>query len=97
MPEFVGDALREKLMTTVAAGEPPDVAWVHADYLYDLARNDAICAMDHFMKGPDGSPASDLKDIPPGLLEMASVKDAKILDQAAARCNQYLQEPEEDW
>ncbi|MGE5551212.1 MAG: ABC transporter substrate-binding protein [Bacteroidota bacterium] len=75
--EFVGDALREKLMTTVAAGQPPDVAWVHADYLYDLARCDAIYPMDRFLNGPEGLTEADLKDIPPGLIEMASVKDAK--------------------
>ncbi|MGE5529976.1 MAG: ABC transporter substrate-binding protein [Patescibacteria group bacterium] len=77
VPEFVGDALKEKLMTTVAAGEPPDVAWVHADYISELAKNDVIYPLDTFIKGKDGLTDADLKDIPPGLIQMASDMDKK--------------------
>ncbi|WP_420454366.1 ABC transporter substrate-binding protein [Rubrivirga sp.] len=67
-----GDALVQKLITSVRSNTAPDVSWIRADYLEDLVRADAIYPMADFINGPDGLPDSTLEDVYPSLLQLAS-------------------------
>lgn len=67
-----GDALVQKLITSIQSGNAPDVSWIHFDFLEDLVRADAIFKMDTFVNGPNGLSDEDMKAIYPGLLKLAS-------------------------
>ena len=67
-----GDALVQKLVTSVQSGTAPDISWIHSNYLEDLVAADAVYEMKHFTEGPDGLDSSDLADIHPALIQYGS-------------------------
>ena len=67
-----GDALVQKLITSVRSNTAPDISWIHADFLEDLVRADAVYPMAHFIDGPDGLADSVLADVYPSLIQYAS-------------------------
>jgi multiple sugar transport system substrate-binding protein len=67
-----GDALAQKLVTAVRSQSAPDVSWIHANYLEDLVRAEAIYPMSHFIDGENGLEPGVLEDIYPALLTYAS-------------------------
>lgn len=69
-----GDALVQKLITSIQSKTAPDISWLHAHFIEDLVEADAIYNMDHFIKGPNGLAQEDLNDIYPALLQYASWK-----------------------
>jgi multiple sugar transport system substrate-binding protein len=72
-PQYVptGDALIQKLITSVQSNTAPDISWIHANFLQDIIEGDAIYQMDEFIHGPDSLPAADYNDIFPALLQEA--------------------------
>ncbi len=62
-----GDALVQKLITAVQSNTAPDISWIHADFLQDLVRADAIFKIDDLLVGPDSLVRNDLNDIFPAL------------------------------
>ncbi len=70
-----GDALIQKLITAVKSNTAPDISWLHSDFMEDLVEAHAIYKMNHFIKGPNGIPESDLQDIYPALMRYASWHD----------------------
>jgi ABC-type glycerol-3-phosphate transport system substrate-binding protein len=62
-----GDALIQKLVTSIQSNTGPDISWLHADFLDKLVDADAIYDMNHFIKGKDGLTDEDLNDIFPQL------------------------------
>lgn len=70
-----GDALIQKLITAIQSQTAPDISWLHADFMEDLVAADAIYKMDHFIKGPNGIPQSDLDDIYPALITYSKWRD----------------------
>jgi len=66
-----GDALIQKLITSVQSKTAPDISWIHANFLQDIIEADAIYRMDEFIDGPDSLPRSELADFYPALLEEA--------------------------
>jgi len=69
-----GDALLQKLVTSIQSGNAPDVSWVHAQYFGSLAGADAIYPMDEFINGPNGFTEEELNDFYPALLKLSSWK-----------------------
>ncbi|CAN5593888.1 ABC transporter substrate-binding protein [soil metagenome] len=69
-----GDALIQKLITSVRSNTAPDISWIHADYLEALVGADAIYPMADFINGPNGLTEEDLADIYPALLQYASYR-----------------------
>lgn len=67
-----GDALIQKLVTAIQSKSTPDISWIHADFLEDLVKADAIYPMSEFLDGANGLPAEDLNDIYPSLIQAAS-------------------------
>lgn len=67
-----GDALAQKLVTAVQSGSPPDISWIHAHYLEDLVKADAVYEMSHFIEGENGLTDEEMADIYPALIEYAS-------------------------
>lgn len=72
-----GDALIQKLITSIQSKTAPDISWLHADFLEDLVEADAIYKMDDFINGENGIPEEDINDIYPALRQLSSWK--KIL------------------
>ncbi|MCF7802634.1 MAG: ABC transporter substrate-binding protein [Candidatus Marinimicrobia bacterium] len=70
-----GDALAQKLITSVQSNTAPDISWIHAHYLQDLVQSKAIYRMDHFIDGENGLSEETMNDIYPALLQYASWKD----------------------
>lgn len=70
-----GDALIQKLVSSIQSGTAPDVSWVHADFLGPLVQANAIYPMDTFLNGPNGMSQTDIDDIFPALLEAARWRD----------------------
>lgn len=70
-----GDALIQKLITAIQSKTAPDLSWLHADFMEDLVAADAIYKMDHFIKGPNGIPQSDIDDIYPALITYSKWRD----------------------
>ncbi len=66
-----GDALIQKLITSVQSHTAPDISWIHANFLQSIIEADAIYKMDDFIHGPDSLPAADLADIYPPLMQEA--------------------------
>jgi ABC-type glycerol-3-phosphate transport system substrate-binding protein len=73
-PQYVptGDALAQKLITSVQSGSAPDISWIHSHYLEDLSAADAVYEMAHFIDGPNGLSEEEMADMYPALLEYAS-------------------------
>ncbi len=69
-----GDALIQKLVTSVQSHTAPDISWIHADFIDKLVEANAIYRMDEFLSGPDSLPRADLDDIFPSLLQGATWK-----------------------
>jgi ABC-type glycerol-3-phosphate transport system substrate-binding protein len=67
-----GDALIQRLVTSVQSRTAPDISWIRADYMEDLVRADAIYPMSHFIDGPNGFTAEEMEDFYPALLLSAS-------------------------
>lgn len=67
-----GDALIQKLITSVQSESAPDISWLHSDFIEDLVKANAIYKMDDFINGEDGISQNDLKDIYPALLQYSS-------------------------
>ncbi len=67
-----GDALVQKLITSVQSKTAPDVSWIHSDFLQYLVEARAIYPMSHFLQGPDSLSHADLYDIYTPLLQAAS-------------------------
>ncbi len=70
-----GDALIQRLITSIQSRTAPDISWIHSDFLQNLVEADAIYRMDHFISGENGLSDEDLADIYPALLQAASWKD----------------------
>jgi multiple sugar transport system substrate-binding protein len=69
-----GDALIQKLVTSVQSHTAPDISWIHADFIDKLVEANAIYRMDEFLFGSDSLPRADLEDIFPPLLQGATWK-----------------------
>ena len=69
-----GDALVQKLITSVRSNTAPDISWIHADFIADLVQADAIYPMAHFIDGEDGLADAVLADIYPSLRQYSSWK-----------------------
>jgi multiple sugar transport system substrate-binding protein len=67
-----GDALIQKLITSVQSHTAPDISWIHSNYLQNLVQADAVYPMTEFVNGSDGLPKEDIDDIYPALLQAAS-------------------------
>lgn len=67
-----GDALVQKLITSVRSGNAPDISWVRAHYMEDLVAADAVYSMDHFRDRPDGLTQEELDDLYPALVQYSS-------------------------
>lgn len=67
-----GDALVQKLITSLQSKTAPDISWLHAHFMEDLVQADAIYKMDDFINGPNGIPQEDIEDIYPALRQYAS-------------------------
>ncbi|HET6567322.1 MAG TPA: ABC transporter substrate-binding protein [Rhodothermales bacterium] len=70
-----GDALIQKLVSSVRSHTAPDISWVHADFLGPLVQARAIYPMDTFIKGENGLTDAQLADLFPGFLEAAKWQD----------------------
>ncbi len=70
-----GDALIQKLITSIQSKTAPDISWLHSDFIEDLVEADAIYKMDEFIKGKDGISQEVLDDIYPALLQYSSWKE----------------------
>jgi len=66
-----GDGLVHKLVTAIQSQSPPDISWIHADFMGKLVRGDAVYDMRHFIDGPDGLSEADMADIFPQVLQNA--------------------------
>ena len=67
-----GDALIQKLITSIRSKTAPDISWLHSDFLEDLVEADAIYKMDYFINGENGLTKEDVNDIYPALLQYSS-------------------------
>src|SRR5690606_36875938 len=47
-----GDALVQKLVTSIQSSTAPDISWVHSDFISKLVEADAIYPMEHFLNSP---------------------------------------------
>ncbi|NLJ74099.1 MAG: ABC transporter substrate-binding protein [Firmicutes bacterium] len=63
--EYVGDALIQKLQAAVAAGNPPDISWLHSGEHAEFARGGAIYKIQDFMEGPNGLTQEEIDDFFP--------------------------------
>jgi ABC-type glycerol-3-phosphate transport system substrate-binding protein len=70
-----GDGLIQKLVAAVGSGKPPDIAWVHSDFLDKLVLARAIWPMSRFIDGPDGYSEEEMADFFPQVLQNASWRD----------------------
>ncbi|HEX7070699.1 MAG TPA: extracellular solute-binding protein, partial [Rhodothermales bacterium] len=55
-----GDALIQKLITSVRSNSAPDVSWIRAHYMEEMVKADAIYEMEHFIDGPNGLAEGEL-------------------------------------
>lgn len=68
-----GDALIQKLITSVQSKTAPDLSWIHSDFLDKLVEADAIYPISHFRA--DSNITAGINDIYPALLEAAKWRD----------------------
>jgi multiple sugar transport system substrate-binding protein len=73
-PQYIptGDALIQKLITSVQSKTAPDISWIHADYMQNLVEAGAIYPMAEFIDGGNGLSKEDMQDIYPPLIQYAS-------------------------
>ena len=69
-----GDALIQKLVTSVQSHTAPDISWIHSDFIDKLVEAGAIYRMDEFLSGPDSLSKAELDDIFRPLLQGATWK-----------------------
>ena len=62
-------ALSQKIMAAVAAGQPPVLAQAYEAWTGELIDNGSAEPLNHYMDGPDGLSADELADFVPGMLE----------------------------
>lgn len=67
-----GDALAQKIITSVRSNTAPDVSWIRAHYMHDMVQANAIYEMSHFIDGPNGLTQEELDDFYPALLQYSS-------------------------
>jgi multiple sugar transport system substrate-binding protein len=67
-----GEALVQKLITSIQSNTAPDISWLHAHFIEDLVQADAIYTMKEFVEGKNGLSDEDINDIYPSLLQYAS-------------------------
>ncbi|MBN1302046.1 MAG: ABC transporter substrate-binding protein [Melioribacteraceae bacterium] len=67
-----GDALIQKLITSVQSKTAPDISWLHADFMEDLVEADAVFKMEEFVNGENGLPDGELDKIYPALIQYSS-------------------------
>ena len=67
-----GDALIQKLITSVRSNTAPDVSWIRAHYFGDMVAADALYPMSHFIDGPNGFEEGELDDFYPALMQYSS-------------------------
>jgi len=70
-----GDALVQKLITSIQSNTAPDVSWIHADFLDKLIESDAIYPIKYFIEGNNGFTDEELNDFFPQLLRAFSYKN----------------------
>lgn len=70
-----GDALIQKLITSIQSKTAPDMSWIHSDFLDKLVEAKAILPISYFNSGPDKLSAEEMDDIFPALIEAAKWKD----------------------
>lgn len=70
-----GDALVQKLITSIQSKTAPDISWIHSDFLDKLVQGQAIYPMDYFINSADGLDSTELADFYPALLRSASWQD----------------------
>lgn len=63
-----GDALIQKLITSIQSNTAPDISWIHADFLDKLIESEAIYPIEHFTKGEYGLSDEEMQDFFPQLL-----------------------------
>lgn len=63
-----GDALVEKLITSIQSNTAPDISWIHEDFIDKLVESDAIYDMNYFVNGRDSLTKAEMDDIYPQLL-----------------------------
>jgi multiple sugar transport system substrate-binding protein len=66
-----GDALVQKLVTSIQSKTAPDVAWIHADFLDKLVEANAIYPMEEFIGRNDGLSKDEMEDFFQPLLQSA--------------------------
>lgn len=71
--------LNQKLIASVAAGNPPTISQVYANWTLVLIKANAIIPMERFIKGPDGLSAENINDI------LAPLRQANTFDGAPER------------
>src|ERR1035437_3544392 len=64
-----GDALVQKLITSIQGNTAPDISWIHADFLDKLVESNAIYKLDHFINGQNGFTTDEINDVFPQLLK----------------------------
>lgn len=70
-----GDALVQKIISSIQSKTLPDIAWIHSDFIDKLVAGDAIYEMDHFINGDNGLTESEMNDFFPELLKSAKWKN----------------------
>ncbi len=70
-----GDALIQKLITSIQSKTAPDISWIHADFLENLVSADAIYKMSYFINGENGLSKEEISNIYPSLLVYSSWQD----------------------
>lgn len=70
-----GDALVQKLITSIQSKTAPDISWIHADFLDKLVESDAIFPMEHFIKSENGLTEEEMNDFFPQLIGAFSHKN----------------------
>ncbi len=69
-----GDALLQKLITSIQSRTAPDISWIHSTFLPNLVDADAIYRIDEFQHGPDSISSADMNDMYPSLMQAAKLR-----------------------
>ncbi|MEW6654204.1 MAG: ABC transporter substrate-binding protein, partial [Bacteroidota bacterium] len=70
-----GDALVQKLISSIQSKTLPDLAWIHSDFIDKLVAGGAVYEMDYFIKGANGLTDEEMNDFFPELLKSAKWKN----------------------
>jgi len=63
------EALSQKIMGAVAAGQPPVLAQVYEAWTAELIENGSVEPLTEYLRGPSGLTAEELADFLPGMIE----------------------------